>query len=98
MRMKLLAGIAVLALAACGPTAKAPSGDTGVTALPTTNWPAFRDSFIEGWFKIDPANAVYQGRHDFDGGLGDWSPDGLKRHANFLHEAVAKAKAFDTSK
>jgi uncharacterized protein (DUF885 family) len=98
MRVKLLAGIAVLALAACGPTAKAPAGDSGVTVLPTTNWAQFRDTFIEDWFKIDPANAVYQGRHDFDGGLGDWSPDGLNRQANFLHEAVAKAKAFDTSK
>ncbi|MDB5707468.1 MAG: hypothetical protein JWN66_4584 [Sphingomonas bacterium] len=98
MRRILLAGGAALALAACGPSGTKPAADTAALTLPTTSWHAFRDAFIEDWFKLDPANAVYQGRHDFDGGLGDWSAAGLKRQADFLHEAVAKGEAFDAGK
>lgn len=98
MRKTLLAGIAVLALAGCGPAAKKPASEAAALVLPTTSWPAFRDAFIEDWFKLDPANAVYQGRHDFDGGLGDWSAAGLKRQADFLHQAVDKAAGFDAGK
>ncbi|MEG3150501.1 DUF885 domain-containing protein [Sphingomonas sp. ZT3P38] len=97
MRGILLAGIAVLALGACGPAKKPISNDTEL-ALPTSDWVAFRDAFIEGWFKLDPANAVYQGRHDFDGGLGDWSEAGLKRQADFLRASIIKASAFDVAK
>ena len=57
-------------------------------------WEQFRDGFIEGWFRLDPANAVYQGRHDFDGQLPDWSAAGLKRQSEFLHQAVNRARAF----
>ena len=87
---------AVLALSACGP-AQSPS-NTQAPAAPTTaaktDWAGFRDGFIDGWFKIDPANAVYQGKHEYDGGLGDWSAAGLKRQADFLHGAIDKAGAF----
>ena len=39
---------------------------------------------MERGFQLDPANAVYQGRHDFDGQLPDWSEAGLKAQADFL--------------
>ncbi|RZF66122.1 DUF885 domain-containing protein [Sphingomonas populi] len=99
MRTIWLASAAALALAGCTAKAPAPSA-TAVTLapLPTGNWTAFRDAFIEDWFKVSPADAVYQGRHDFDGGLGDWSDAGLKRQGDFLRDAVAKAKAFDPAK
>ncbi|MDQ2878520.1 MAG: DUF885 domain-containing protein [Pseudomonadota bacterium] len=99
MRIKLLGAAAVLALAAC--TQGAPSGGNASTAasgLPTADWPSFRDAFINGWFKIDPANAAYQGKHEYDGELGDWSPAGLKRQGDFLRDAIAKAQAFDPAK
>ncbi len=99
MRKIWLTGIAALAMAAC--TAEAPMPKTAAAALaplPTGDWKRFRDAFIEDWFKVSPADAVYQGRHDFDGGLGDWSPEGLKRQGAFLREAIAKAKAFDAAK
>ncbi|MGH6617741.1 DUF885 domain-containing protein [Sphingomonas sp.] len=98
MRLKLLAGIAVLALAACAPSTTTVSNTTTELTLPTANWAGFRDAFIEGWFRIDPANAVYQGKHDFDGGLGDWSAAGLKRQGDFLRDAIVKARAFDAAK
>ncbi len=58
------------------------------------DWAAFRDRFVENWFRIDPAYAVFQGRHDFDGGLSDWSATGLARQAAFLHAAIAGAGGF----
>jgi len=99
MRNIWLTGIAALAVASCTAEAPAPKSTAiALTALPTTDWKSFRDTFIEDWFKVSPADAVYQGRHDYDGGLGDWSPAGLKRQGDFLRDAITKAKAFDPAK
>lgn len=99
MRKSVAIGIAGVLLASCSAAPAAPRGTmAALTPLPTTDWKSFRDTFIEDWFKVSPADAVYQGRHDYDGGLGDWTPDGLKRHGAFLREAIAKAKAFDAKK
>ena len=53
---------AALALTACGP-AQTTSNTQAVAPAPTpaakSDWAGFRDGFIDGWFKIDPANAVY---------------------------------------
>ncbi len=99
VRQLVLAGAAALALATAGCTVV--SGDsaqqtaqTNTAAASDADWVKFRDGFVEGWFKQDPANAVYQGRHDFDGGLGDWSAAGLAAQAKFLTDAVAQAKGF----
>lgn len=56
-------------------------------------WAAFRDAFVEDLFRQDPYYAVYQGRHDYDGRLPDWSEAGLKAQADFLKAAIAKAQA-----
>lgn len=99
MRRAVLVGVAGLALASCSGRPAEPKGSMAeLAALPTTGWTRFRDTFIEDWFKVSPADAVYQGRHDFDGGLGDWTPVGLKRQDDFLREAIAKAKAFDPAR
>ncbi|CAN5663253.1 DUF885 domain-containing protein [soil metagenome] len=99
MRLKLLGAAAVVALAACSPSTNTPTGNVvGMTPLPTSDWPSFRDSFINDWFVIDPANAVYQGKHDFDGKLGDWSAAGLKAQGDFLRRAIATAQGFDAGK
>ena len=99
MRAGILAGIAGLALASCSMHAAEQKGTMApLASLPTSDWKSFRDTFIEDWFKVSPADAVYQGRHDFDGGLGDWTPGGLKRQGDFLREAIDKAKRFDTAK
>ncbi|HEX7821336.1 MAG TPA: DUF885 domain-containing protein [Sphingobium sp.] len=49
---------------------------------------------MEGLFRQDPYFAVYQGRHDFDGQLPDWSEAGLAMQANFLRDSIAKARTF----
>ncbi|WP_375382873.1 DUF885 domain-containing protein [uncultured Sphingomonas sp.] len=63
-------------------------------AAPAGGWAGFRDGFIEEWFRLDPSNAVYQGRHDFDGQLPDWSEAGLARQAVYLKATLARARAF----
>jgi hypothetical protein len=71
----------------------------GCTAMqpPETahSWPAFRDQFLEGYFERSPNFAVYQGRHDFDGRLPDWSPAGLSAKIDFLKTSRAAAEKFD---
>lgn len=54
----------------------------------------FCNGFIEGWFKIDLVNVVYQGWYDFDGGLGDWSVVGLKCQLDFLYGVIDKVSVF----
>jgi len=102
MKGKWLATIAVAALAACTPSqhkgannqaATIPYGPGGAkTANP--DWTPFVNGFIDGWFKLDPSFAVYEGKHEFDGQLPDWSDAGLKRQADFLNAAIRKAQGF----
>ncbi len=60
-------------------------------------WDAFRDEFLEGFFETHPAFAVYQGRHEFDGRLPDWSAEGLARTGAFLKQSREKALSFDAA-
>ncbi len=93
MRLGLALSVATLALV--GATVpERPAIAAPPAAAPAASWAGFRDGFIEGWFRIDPAGAVYQGRHDFDGELGDWSPAGLKAQGDFLRASIARAKGF----
>ena len=98
MRIILAASLLAIATAGCSPSKPAASNEgvaaPAATPTRTSNWVQFRDGFVEGWFKLDPANAVYQGRHDFDGQLPDWSAAGLKRQSEFLHQAIDRARAF----
>lgn len=98
MRLILAASLATLAAVSCSSATPAATGGAAAAArpaaAPSDRWGQFRDGFVEGWFKLDPANAVYQGRHDFDGQLPDWSAAGLKRQSDFLHQAIDRARAF----
>ena len=58
-------------------------------------WDKFQNDFLEKLFKVDPYFAVYQGRHEYDGQLPDWSEAGLKAQADFLKGAIKDAQAFD---
>lgn len=90
--MKL--AVAALTLAFSTAAVIAPAAKPAVAK--TQGWATFRDAFVMGWFRLDPANAVYQGRHDFDGGLADWSAAGLQRQAVFLRTSIARARTFTT--
>ncbi|HUQ53163.1 MAG TPA: DUF885 domain-containing protein [Gammaproteobacteria bacterium] len=91
---------AVLLAAGCGRSDG--GGSDGVptpAAAPAASatWDAFRDRFIEGFFELNPSYAVYQGRHEFDGRISDWSTASLQRQMDFLRAAIADAEAFDTT-
>lgn len=91
VRFLMLSALALGSVAG-GP---APLARAAEVATPhAQGWAAFREAFIEGIFRHDPYFAVYQGRHDHDGRLPDWSEAGLKAQADFLTESIAAARAF----
>ena len=59
------------------------------------DWDAFADRFLESYFAANPDFAVYQGRHEFDGFLPDWSEAGLRGEIARLHRLREEVVAFD---
>ena len=57
-------------------------------------WDAFVHDYLDGYFALNPAFAVYQGRHEFDGQLPDWSEAGLQKKIAWLKAQRAAAEAF----
>lgn len=43
------------------------------------------DAFIDGYFQHNPVFGANAGKHEYDGQLPDYSPDGLKATAQWLH-------------
>ena len=73
-------------------------GCTAMQAPESANsWQSFRDQFLEGYYERSPQFAVYQGRHDFDGRLADWSPAGLAAKIDFLKASRSAAEKFDAT-
>ncbi len=60
-------------------------------------WGDYIDTFLDGYFKLAPTTAVYQGKHEYDGQLPDWSPEGLTAMIDYRKKAIADAKAMDDS-
>ncbi len=81
IRTLAAAATALFVLAGCAPSA-------------SSAWPQFQNRFVERSFALDPAFAAYQGRHEFDGRLPDWSQQGLTEEIAFLKAAIAEAQAF----
>ncbi len=96
-----LAAIAMpLTLVLAGGLAAAEVGrdpDAATAARADSGWATFRDAFLERYFALDPSFAIYQGRHDFDGKLPDWSEAGLKARADFLRKSIADAQGFEAA-
>ena len=83
------------ALASCKP-ADTPTAATTTAAAAAASepWAQFTQKTVDGWLAIDPAWAVYQGAHQYDGKLPDWSETGLKAKADFLQGVIDHAKAY----
>jgi hypothetical protein len=60
-------------------------------------WNSFVNQFIEGYFILDPPFAVNAGRHEFDGKLPDWSPEGLRKEKQWLESERKKALQYPAS-
>ena len=95
MPKSLFAAASALAvlLSACAstPTDQSPAAELGQRL----EWEYFSRSFTDEYFEHNPAFAVGQGRHEFDGRLPDWSPTGLANHIAFLRSSLEAAEAHD---
>ncbi len=60
-----------------------------------SSWPTFMAGYIDQTFAANPAFAVNQGRHEYDGRLPDWSETGLQNERSRLRSAIAAAETFD---
>jgi hypothetical protein len=97
--MKLLAITSVFVisifLAACQPqplnNTNQPANANGSSSAA---WDAHVEQYLNQYFSHNPTFAVYQGKHEFDGKLPDWSEEGLKKQIDFLKDQRAKAAAF----
>lgn len=86
LRRTLLTLLASASLASCNMA--------GTGAQPQLPWAQFTQATIDGWLKIDPGFAVYQGAHQYDGKFPDWSAAGLKARSDFLRKVVSDAGAY----
>jgi hypothetical protein len=90
----LFASAAAAALTLSG-SAVTPAPAQAAQAAPRETWPAFMARHIEQSLRANPAFAVNQGRHEFDGQLPDWSETGLQAEKARLRSAISAALAFD---
>jgi len=81
-RILAVAAAALLALAGCGQRNGA------------AQWAAYQEQFIQRSFELDPTFAAYQGRHEYDGRLPDWTEAGLAAQMDFLRTSITEAEAF----
>ena len=86
----------VLALSGCE-SAAAPAPSPAQAAKADRAWPAFVDAYLARYFQLNPAFAVVQGKHEYDGELPDWSAGGFETLVRFLEEQRAQAQAFAES-
>jgi hypothetical protein len=88
MRTALILAATCLALA-CNGSDSSTASNTGTSSA--ADWKRTRDALIEEYLKAQPAFAVYQGRHEFDGQLPDWSADGIAAEVKRLRAARDRA-------
>lgn len=86
LRRMLIVLLGSAALASCN-LATAPQ--------PRKSWSKFTSETINGWLKIDPYFAVYEGAHQYDGKLPDWSEAGLRAKGDFLRKVIQGALSYD---
>ncbi|HWM90704.1 MAG TPA: DUF885 domain-containing protein [Thermoanaerobaculia bacterium] len=58
-------------------------------------WDRFVESFLEGYFERNPTFSQWAGKHEHDGRLPDWSPEGIESRADWLRGERERALAFD---
>lgn len=88
MKLKSIAlGAAAFTLVGCSHLAEADN------AKVSEEWAQFSNNFIDGYFEQIPFAAVTSGKHEYDGLLPDWSPEGVAEQAAFFQTAIAEANA-----
>ena len=93
-----------IVLAACQPptvtnqTSNVNANTNANIATANADWDKYVEQFLNDYFAAHPDTAVYQGKHEFDGKLPDWSEDGLKKETARLKAEREKAAAFKDDK
>ncbi|HEY7378441.1 MAG TPA: DUF885 domain-containing protein [Steroidobacteraceae bacterium] len=91
----LLAAVLSLLIVACGKSGESTQATNApAAAARAPAWSAYREQFLEAYFKAHPVFAVNQGRHEYDGQLPDWSAPGIAAEIKRLHAARAATAAF----
>ncbi len=91
-----------LAIALVGAACKreAPAGTPAASAADKalapadSPWQQAVDAYISGWMTHNPVQAANAGKHEFDGKLPDWSAEGLRKQAEWLHAQRDKLAGF----
>jgi hypothetical protein len=99
-RHPYLVAIVAATLAALAGCSKSPSPEHKSEApAPAVNveWTKFVDEFIESYFVANPSFAVASGRHEFDGQIGDWTPEGIQKEIARLEQVRQRAVGFQDS-
>lgn len=87
--------VLVFLLAGCQPGSNTNmTSNANKTGGTNAKWDAHVEQFLTDYFTANPTSAVYQGKHEFDGKLPDWSEDGLKKEIARLKSEREKAAAF----
>lgn len=83
-------------IAACNqPSASQTNGEI---APSNADFSKLVDQYFDGLNKFYPSNATYQGIHDFDTQLEDYSQDSVAKRVKFFKEYEQKFKAIDAAK
>ncbi|MFL6196127.1 MAG: DUF885 domain-containing protein [Thermoanaerobaculia bacterium] len=59
------------------------------------SWDHYVRGFLEGYFEEHPVFAAGSGRHELDGRLPDWSPEGIEREVAWLRTERRRIQEFD---
>jgi uncharacterized protein (DUF885 family) len=89
---------AALAVSGCKVSNAPANNQTGSAMAEQGDWPGFVNGFIEASFKANPGFAVSQGRHEYDGQIGDLSEAGITAEVDRLKKAIADAQSFSDDK
>ncbi|MFT3896417.1 MAG: DUF885 domain-containing protein [Thermomonas sp.] len=103
IRVLALTACVAAALAGCKQTASTPpAAGEAPAATAASNEDASLDkavdAFIDGYFQHNPVFAASAGKHEFDGKLPDYSAEGLKANADWLHAQRNAFAAFADDK
>ncbi len=86
----------LLVVLACGcETTPARPAESAAQNAGSDAWTKYLREFEDGYFARNPTFAVYQGRHEYDGRLPDWSATGIRATMQWLHAQRTQAEAFD---
>ncbi len=88
---RLILSYTLIALVGMGCSTDSHEGDSSTNG----DWDSFVNEFIESFFAGHPPFAVVAGRHEFDGKLPDWSPEGINKEIARLHAQKDRTSSFN---